>query len=210
MIIRKQEAATGKSARISTQVRSGILIRGRPPVTGPITMIPWAEKLNAALAATAPITAKSGPGNRGARWRKTRMTATTVADTESVGTCTCGKLRSTWASCSTVLREATGIPNISPSTAMPTWHPTPVRNPTSTVCDRKSARKPSLNKRANSRPPAVNSATSPANSTYFWLARGAMCSKPPARIAAVAESAATTRYREEPNAANATSGKSRV
>ena len=53
--------------------------------------------------------------------------------------------------------------------------------------------KPSLNSRAISRSAAVSSATVPANATYFMLAAGAMPAMPPARMAAVAESAATTR-----------------
>ena len=76
---------------------------------------------------------------------------------------------------------------------MPTWKPTPVRKPTRTVCERKSARKPSLKARASSRKPAVSSATSPASATYRSLPAGAIGESPLARIAAVAESAATTR-----------------
>ena len=102
------------------------------------------------------------------------------------------------------------MPNIVPSTAMPTWNPTPVRKPTSTVCERKSARKPSLNIRAISRNPAVISATIVASSTYRGLANGAMLESLPARMAAVAESAETTRYREEPKTANASIGSNRV
>src|SRR5271165_2695938 len=79
-----------------------------------------------------------------------------------------------------------------------------------TVWERKSARKPSLSSRARSRNPAVSSATIPASATYLALASGAMPESPPARMAAVAESAETTRYREEPNTANASSGSNSV
>src|SRR5215813_10786445 len=193
MIIKKHEAATGTSAMASTQVTSGTLIPGNPPATGPMTATPRSEKSYTALAATAATTANSGPGSRGANVRQMRTTATTAAEMETVGTCSCGNPRITWASCSTVLWALTVTPSISPSTAIPTWNPTPVRNPTSTVCERKSARKPSLNIRARSRKPAVSSATNAASDTYCSLATGAMVDSAPARMAAVAESAATTR-----------------
>jgi hypothetical protein len=99
---------------------------------------------------------------------------------------------------------------MSPSMAMPTWNPTPERNPTSTVRERKSARNPSLKTRASNNRPAVSSATMPTSAMYLALAGGAMRDNPLAKIAAVAESAATTRWREEPKVANATSGRSTV
>ena len=70
--------------------------------------------------------------------------------------------------------------------------------------------KPSLSSRATNKKAAVSSATVPASATYFALAGGAMPEIPPARMAAVAESAATTRYRDEPNVANANSGSNSV
>ena len=45
---------------------------------------------------------------------------------------------------------------------------------------------------------------------YFSLKAGAMVESELEKMAAVAESAATTRWREEPKAANATSGNSTV
>ena len=88
--------------------------------------------------------------------------------------------------------------------------PTPVRNPTSTVRERKSARNPSFRIRARSRNPAVSSAAMPTSAMYFSLEAGAMVDSELEKMAAVAESAATTRWREEPKAANATSGSSTV
>jgi hypothetical protein len=44
--------------------------------------------------------------------------------------------------------------------------------------------------------PRVIKATNPASATYRALAAVAIPAKPPERMAAVAESAATTRYRE--------------
>ena len=46
----------------------------------------------------------------------------------------------------------------------------------------------------------------PTSAMYFWLAGTAMCDSELEKMAAVAESAATTRCREEPKTANATSG----
>ena len=65
---------------------------------------------------------------------------------------------------------------------------------------------PSRSSRASSRIAAVNSATIPARAIYRAPAGVAMPDTPPAKMAAVAESAATTRYRDEPKAANAISG----
>jgi hypothetical protein len=81
------------------------------------------------------------------------------AATASVGRCVSGRCSATCPSCSIVCGEVTAMPSISPSMAMPTWNPTPVRNPASTVRDRKSARKPSLKMRARSSSPAVRRAT---------------------------------------------------
>ena len=58
--------------------------------------------------------------------------------------------------------------------------------------------------------PAVSSATMLTSATYRALPGTAHCDIEPATIAAVAESAATTRWRDEPNSANATSGSSSV
>ncbi len=59
--------------------------------------------------------------------------------------------------------------------------------------ERKSARKPSRSSRASSRNPAASSATIEASAKYFGLPAAANGETPTARIAAVAESAATTR-----------------
>ena len=93
---------------------------------------------------------------------------------------------------------------------MATWIPTPVRNPTRTVREMKFARKPSRASRARARNPAATSA--------LRLARASHCAEPgwrpaipndaiPANmIAAVAESPPTTRCRDEPKTANASTG----
>jgi len=71
--------------------------------------------------------------------------------------------------------------------------PTPVRNPIRTLRERKSAMKPSLTNRARIRIPPVMIASIPASWTYSGEAIGAMPASPAAMIAAVAESAPTTR-----------------
>ena len=50
----------------------------------------------------------------------------------------------------------------------------------------------------------------PTSAMYFSLAGGAICESEPEKIAAVAELAATTRWREDRKTANATSGSSTV
>ena len=91
-----------------------------------------------------------------------------------------------------------------------TWMPTPVRKPTSTVRDRKLARKASRASLAASSIPAVSSAASPASLTYAAEPATAIPVSPAARMAAVAESAATTRCRDEPRTAKTAIGSSIV
>ena len=64
--------------------------------------------------------------------------------------------------------------------------------------------------RASSRNPAVSSATMPTSAMYCALAGGAMRESELEKMAAVAESAATTRWRDEPKTAKATSGSNKV
>ena len=88
--------------------------------------------------------------------------------------------------------------------------PTPVKKPIKTVRERKSARNPRFRTRARTRKtPAINAST-PANARYCSEPTAAMPTSPAARMAAVAESAPTTKCREEPNRANSTVGMSIV
>ena len=91
------------------------------------------------------------------------------------------------------------MPEISPSA---TWIPTPVRKPISTVRERKSAMNPRPISLAKMRKPAAMKASTAASATYSSEPVAASPNSPAARIAAVAESAPTTRCREEPNSAN--------
>ena len=89
--------------------------------------------------------------------------------------------------------------------------PTPVRKPTSTVLERKSARKPRRRILARRSVAPETSAMRLVSSTY----RGVLATKeravsPANTIAAVAESALTTRCREDPKTANTTIGRNIV
>ena len=88
--------------------------------------------------------------------------------------------------------------------------PTPVRKPINTVRERKSARNPRRMTRARIRKTAAINASTPANARYCSEPMAAIPTRPAARIAAVAESAPTTRCREEPNRANSAVGMSMV
>ena len=101
-------------------------------------------------------------------------------------------------------------PSMSGNCPAATWMPTPVRNPTSTVRDRKLARKLSRASRTAISSPPVSSAASPASRTYRSEPAAARPVSAPASMAAVAESAATTRWRDEPRTANAAIGSSIV
>jgi hypothetical protein len=63
---------------------------------------------------------------------------------------------------------------------------------------------------ARNKIPAVSSATMPTSAMYFSLAGTAMPDSGLEKMTAVAESAATTRWRDDPKTANATSGSSTV
>ena len=76
--------------------------------------------------------------------------------------------------------------------------------------ERKSARNPRRMRRARIKKPAAINASTPANAMYCSEPMAAIPTMALARIAAVAESAPTTRCREEPNKANNAVGMSIV
>ena len=81
----------------------------------------------------------------------------------------------------------------------------------STLRDRKFAMKPSLSSRAASRTTPHMSAASPARAVYCAEpATAPVATRPVARMAAVAESAPTTRWRDDPKRAKSNTGRSRV
>ena len=101
-------------------------------------------------------------------------------------------------------------PSMSGSWQAATWIPTPVRNPTRTVRERKFARNPSLASRASSSSAPASRAASPASRTYLSDPATASPVSAAARMAAVAESAPTTRWRDEARTANTAIGSSSV
>ena len=76
----------------------------------------------------------------------------------------------------------------------------------STERERKSAMNPSLKIRERIKNPAASSATMPGRATYWGDPGRAMVTRAVARIAAVAESAPTTRWRDDPKKANTARG----
>ena len=109
-----------------------------------------------------------------------------------------------------VCLPAAVTPSMSGSWPAATWIPTPVRNPTSTVRERKFARNPSLASRASSSIAPASRAASPASRTYRCDPATARPVSAAASMTAVAESAATTRWRDEPRTANTAIGSSIV
>ena len=94
---------------------------------------------------------------------------------------------------SMVVPDCPGTPNIAPNWPIATWMPTPVRNPIRTLRERKSAMKPNFTIRAMIKMTPVMMAVHPASATYCGDAIGARPASPAAMIAALAESAPTTR-----------------
>ena len=130
-----------------------------------------------------------------------RITAITASETSSVAPLVSGMFSIVFQNFSSVPPVPSLTPSIPATCPIATWMPTPVRKPINTVRERKSARKPSRTSRARIRKAAVISATRPARATYWSDAVAAMPARPAARIAALAESAPTTRWREEPKSA---------
>ncbi len=143
---------------------------------------------------------------RGERALDPRITAITAAETHTVLALLAPRSPSVATNFSIVPPDWPGTPSMSPTWPIATWMPTPVRNPTSTLRERKSAMKPSLSRRASTRYPPVIRASTPASETYSGEAVAAIPANPAAMIAAVAESAPTTRWREDPSRANTAIG----
>ena len=204
------DAAAPSSAAASCQPRAGSPRLGSPRGTFPTTATPWLARPTAQLTMIAMITAISGPGI----WRVIRRAATTITmtpiDIATSARCACGSARAVFSSLGRVCLPAAVTPSMSGSWPAATWMPTPVRNPTSTVRERKFARKPSRASRATSSITPASRAASPASRTYRSDPATAMPVSAAASMAAVAESAATTRWRDEPRTANTAIGRSIV
>ncbi len=135
------------------------------------------------------------------------MMTHTATDTASVGMLVSPMFWSVVQNFSSVVP----LPSLTPSTPcswpIATWMPTPVRNPMSTLRDRKLAMNPSLRIRAARSTTATISAARPASATYSGEpATAPIPTSPAASTTAVAESAPTTRWRDEPKIANRKSG----
>ncbi len=158
----------------------------------------------------APITASSAPGTRGANRWQARITASTASATVSVPACAWPRRATVETTCVSASCPSLASPNSPESSPPATCTPTPVRKPISALRDRKSARKPSRNTRANTSMTATASAARLVSPTYSGEPSGARATSIDARIAAVAESAATTRCRDAPSTAKAITGSSSV
>ena len=112
----------------------------------------------------------------------------------------------TWTTCMIGPVPSFGTPNMAGTWPSATWIPTPVRNPIRTARERKSAIKPSFRIRERIKKAAARRATMPASAIYWGESGTAMVTSVVARIAAVAESAPTTRWREDPKRANTAIG----
>ena len=204
------DAAAPSSAAASCQPRAGSPRLGSPRGTFPTTATPWLARSTAQLTLIATITAISGPGIR----RVIRRAATTITmtpiDTATSAGCACGSARTVRSSLGRVCWPAAVTPSMSGSCPAATWIPTPVRNPTSTVRERKFARNPSRASRATSSITPASRAASPASRTYRSDPATARPASAAASMAAVAESAATTRCRDEPRTAKIAIGRSSV
>ena len=204
------DTAPPSSAPVSCQPKAGSPSPGSPPGTCPIVRAPCLARSAARLTTIARITAISAPGIRRVIRRAASTMTSTPTETTTSARCVWGSARTVFSSLGRVCLPAAVTPSMSGSCPAATWMPTPVRNPTSTVRERKFARKLSLAIRATSSITPASSAASPASRTYRSDPATARPVSDAARMAAVAESAATTRWRDEPRTANTAMGRSSV
>jgi hypothetical protein len=184
----------GPSSRVpSCQPMAGGATGGSPRGTDPRTATPWPARPAERLTMIEATIAISAPGIRRVILSAISTTARTAAETATVARSARGNADIVCTSRLMVRVLVTVSPSMSGSCAMATWIPTPARNPSRMVRDRKLARNPSLASRASSSRTPVSSAASPARCTYLADAGAAMPARAAASMAAVAESEATTR-----------------
>ena len=189
---------------------------GRPLGTAPSVDTPCALRSKIELTAIAPTTATRPPGTTLIQRSKTISVAITAIDTHSVATEVCPISPSVSANFTIAPLAAfsdacgAGTPSMPSSWLIAIWMPTPVRKPTRTVREMKSARKPRRASRARRRNAATSSALRLASAShcdeYGWSPEMPSAAIPAYMIAAVAESPPTTRCRDEAKIANATIG----
>ncbi len=135
------------------------------------------------------------------------ITPITYSDTTMVGMLARGRFARREITCPTGPPGRVAIPNMPPSCPMAIWIPTPVRNPMMTARERKSETNPSFSSPARRRNTAARMAIIPAYATYCGERGTAITASPLAMIAAVAESAPTTRCRDDPKMAKTAIGR---
>src|SRR5580698_2747020 len=208
------DMAVPMSTVASCQPRSGSPSCGSPRGTWPSTATPCPARSASRLTMIAAITAISSPGILRVTQRLAPRAASTItmtpADTLRSAACACGIVRAMSRNLTGALVPVTVTPSMSGICLAATWMPTPVRNPSSTVRDRKLARNPSRASRASSSSPPASRAASPASRTYCGEPTTASPARAALNMAAVAESAPTTRWRDEPRRANTAIGNSSV
>ncbi len=205
----KIDAATPASPGTCCQATLGKVIGGSPPGTAPMMATPCRSRRNTAVSTMEAATTRRAPGTRLAKVSISSSAPTPAIARRAAGTTICPECRASVVSWSMRLPLA-WMPSIPGSWVSATWMPTPVRKPMRAVRDRKSARKPRRNSRATSRYPAAIRATMPARATYSLLAGLAIVTRAANMMAAVAESAPTTRWRDEPRRAKTIAGTASV
>ncbi len=153
-----------------------------------------------------PSTAMSAPGIFRLTFRRPTMMAMTAAEMSRSPQTAEPRSLATLAIHSTGPEPVLGNPKMLGTWPTATWMPTPVRNPMSTLADRKLAMKPSRSSRARMSRPAANRAMVEASATHWADAGAARPAMPAAMMAAVAESAPTTRCLDDPKMPNRRSG----
>src|SRR4029079_14965185 len=166
------------SGHTCLQATSGTPKSGSPPGTGPSVDTPWVARSHCQLTMIDPMTAISAPGILGERSRLPTLTTITASDTARVAVLVSPMLASVPRNLRIVPPEPADTPSMPATCPIATWMPTPVRNPISTLRDRKSARKPRRNKRARMSSTPVTIASAPAMATYWGEASGAIPAMP--------------------------------
>ena len=166
MITRNIDTDVAKSGPTSFHPTPlGSPIEGSPLGTTPSVETPWDWRSKTQLIAIIPTTATRPPGIMGIHFSKTTRMTMTDTETASVAPDVSGISFNVSQNLITVppsLSNETlgeGTPSMPANWPRATWIPTPVRKPTSTVREMKSARNPSRATRARmSRPPVIRAA----------------------------------------------------
>ena len=162
----KIETAVATSWVTSLKGTPGQETSGRPPGTFPRLETPCEARSAPQLTAIAPTTAISAPGIFLFTNRSPTIVARTQTEVRTVAPFASGMFPSAVTNFRIVPPSPSETPSIPATWPIATWIPTPVRKPTRTERERKSATNPSRSRRARSRIPAVISASIPASAMY--------------------------------------------